>query len=885
MTSDSPHGWDCGQVSDRRQFPGALQVYDQWMNVKRDSKLPFAIYGTDTSAEGEPDSRFSWSDPDNWTDFDSAHRSKAWPKVADDLAFILQRPDEPYAAPADDVLFVDLDDVRDPITGEVIPQALAVLARLGRTYTEVSTSGGGLHAFYTGALPDGHRQLSWELDGDPAFEHDKPPAVEIYDGKRQAIVTGHHVVQSPSHTHDVDTDALSALAEEHGRKRREMPDDHEPRTPTRSRDEVADLETTTDWDDVLDAVAHLTFGDVPTSTDENHTSTRHDGTVDLDPAYRVSDSGTGATLAADGSVVYDRKHDVAMDPLDLLAVEEGIIGIGDELAGQDFLDALEVARVSGAPIPEFVSETDAARAELAAAADTVRENDAQAEADAVAGDDDDAAGQARELADDHSEEAAAIDDGDRPWPAVRQLFDDPEVPKREAAGALRNLLADAYEWAAMRDTGELYHYAPALGIYRPKGEQLVGDLLATNLPQHYSRHLREETAAYLRDTNWTDRDAFGGSESDPVVAVKNGVVDLSDGSFYDHSPDRMFVSRVEADYDPDATCPEFDAFLDDVVEKDKAKALVYELIGHAMHPGYPVAGFAMFTGDGANGKSTLLTWIENFLGPSSVSSESIHDLTTSRFSTSALYGKKANICAELDADELKSTGVLKNLTGGDSVRAEKKHEDTFTFHNEATLMFAANEPPETPDQTKAFWRRLLLVNFPNEFRPGDPDYEEERVLLARIQTEAEKSGVLNRAIEGAQKLRADGEFTTPIDRDEIARHYEMASDPVAKFVNDCLAEDHQAEEFYDDIYAVYVRWCDENDVTKKGDKVLPSELKKHINYDSARPRVGGSRKTRYDGITFTGRGDELLRELRSPDDGSEDGAPTGIHHYGDGGDR
>jgi hypothetical protein len=80
------------------------------------------------------------------------------------------------------ITFIDLDDVRDPDTGEVEPWARR-LVNIFESWTEVSVSGEGLHIFVHGRLPG--PGLSNYLDGDPEQK------IEVYDRGRFAYLTGH----------------------------------------------------------------------------------------------------------------------------------------------------------------------------------------------------------------------------------------------------------------------------------------------------------------------------------------------------------------------------------------------------------------------------------------------------------------------------------------------------------------------------------------------------------------------------------------------------------------------------------------------------------------------------------------------------------------------
>jgi primase-polymerase (primpol)-like protein len=77
----------------------------------------------------------------------------------------------------DDLVGVDLDDCRDPISGELDETARDIVDRLN-SYTEVSPSGTGVHVLVEGTLPGGRNRRG---------------SVELYDRARFFTVTGDHV--------------------------------------------------------------------------------------------------------------------------------------------------------------------------------------------------------------------------------------------------------------------------------------------------------------------------------------------------------------------------------------------------------------------------------------------------------------------------------------------------------------------------------------------------------------------------------------------------------------------------------------------------------------------------------------------------------------------
>jgi len=85
----------------------------------------------------------------------------------------------------------------------------------------------------------------------------------------------------------------------------------------------------------------------------------------------------------------------------------------------------------------------------------------------------------------------------------------------------------------------------------------------------------------------------------------------------------------------------------------------------------------------------------HFLGRRNVAAKTLQRIEGNRFSIGGLFGKLANICADLPAQDLSSTAMFKSLTGGDEVTGEHKFLNEFAFTPFARLIFSANRPPKS----------------------------------------------------------------------------------------------------------------------------------------------------------------------------------------------
>jgi putative DNA primase/helicase len=342
---------------------------------------------------------------------------------------------------------------------------------------------------------------------------------------------------------------------------------------------------------------------------------------------------------------------------------------------------------------------------------------------------------------------------------------------------------------------QLYVYAG--GVYQP-GESRLAHRIAEILADSWRRGREAETLAFLRASSpeiW---------ERPPLdrINVRNGVLDLATGVLEPHTPEFRSPVQLAVAYDPDARCPRIDRFLEEVVGAETA-AVFFEIAGYLCTPDNSQQLAVMFEGPGGNGKSKALSLLTAFLGPSNVSTVPLHKLEEDRFAAADLYGKLANVFADLDARALRSSGEFKAITGGDAVRAERKHRDSFSFVPYARLLFSANQPPPTSDSSQAFFDRWIVVPFHRRIRGSTG---EDRDILAKLTTQHELSGLLNRALEALAALRQRGRFTTTEATLAAAAAFRQETDSVAGFLAECVELDPEGRWPRPAVYQAYSDW-------------------------------------------------------------------------------
>jgi putative DNA primase/helicase len=321
--------------------------------------------------------------------------------------------------------------------------------------------------------------------------------------------------------------------------------------------------------------------------------------------------------------------------------------------------------------------------------------------------------------------------------------------------------------------GKLFHYAN--GVYRPNGRRRI-DRCCKKLmeewgaTQSWNTHRVKEVREYLR----TDAPILWDRPPLDVVNVKNGLLHLKTRALHPHTPDHLSTVQLPVAYDPQALCPAWHQFLNEVFPED-CQDLPWQLIAWLMTPDTSIQKAVLLLGEGRNGKSTFLTAVKAFLGKENVAGVSLHKLESDRFAAARLVGMLANICPDLPSEDLAGTSVFKALTGGDPVHAERKYCESFEFEPFARLVFSANHPPRSADSSKAFFRRWLVVPFERTFS-GEKEIRRD-VLDAKLADPEEMSGVLNMALDALKRIREKG--ITESDTMRGARNeFRQVTDPV-----------------------------------------------------------------------------------------------------------
>jgi len=96
-------------------------------------------------------------------------------------------------------------------------------------------------------------------------------------------------------------------------------------------------------------------------------------------------------------------------------------------------------------------------------------------------------------------------------------------------------------------------------------------------------------------------------DADPwLLNVRNGTVDLRTGQMREHHHGDLLTKQAPVVFDPEASAPTWEAFLQRILPSEALRSFVQKVIGYAASGVVSEEILVILHGVGANGKSTLV---------------------------------------------------------------------------------------------------------------------------------------------------------------------------------------------------------------------------------------------------------------------------------------
>ena len=354
----------------------------------------------------------------------------------------------------------------------------------------------------------------------------------------------------------------------------------------------------------------------------------------------------------------------------------------------------------------------------------------------------------------------------------------------------------------------------------------------------------DETLAQIRLLTFREASEFNPPSHIPF---RNGLLRLADWKLVPHTPDLIYLWRVEASLIENRLnnislndCPMYKKFLIDTYEPwDIPMLLQYG--GYAFYPTFPRQKVLWNVGRPRVGKGTNARVWKN-LNPTGYGAISFEKLMISenRFVFQGIEGKNLLVDPEVKRNYKKGArpdyGNFNKLFGGDTVDLEEKNKKTTEYVSKAKGLFLANLPiPRIDDEP--FLSRVLLV----KSRDRIISNEERIANLDEKIVEAERDQIATLFVRYLKVLESrNWNFISELPTDATMEMWDMFSDAVQHYLEEMISFQEGTEIKCDDMYDSFSEWC-----KAKGIPLMKSQsFKKSVGYIYPKAKRG-TKKSRY----------------------------------------
>ncbi len=405
--------------------------------------------------------------------------------------------------------------------------------------------------------------------------------------------------------------------------------------------------------------------------------------------------------------------------------------------------------------------------------------------------------------------------------------------KKASAGALP-------PWYSVNEDGKLKFMPGVLADYLVKNSKVmyaaqqfymyadgvygrITDLTAKNIVREHMLVNEAKTNQIIDAVSqWkmmTEADVRELNPNPYLINVKNGMYDVLKGQLVPHDERYHSTMQLNVTFDQQAQCPRFMQFLQETLEADQIP-LIQEMLGYCLIPVARAQKCFVLVGEASAGKSVLLRVISDILlGDENVSHVSWQALNE-RFKPAELFGRLANVFADLPTKNIDDNGIFKALVGEDKLTVERKNKDPFSFMSTARLIFSCNSIPRNyGDRSEGFYRRLIIIRYTHAV----PKDKRDPGLVDKLKSEAD--GFFQFALEGLRRLIAnDYEFSVTESNVLELQKYREDSNSVLAFVKECCELDPDAMTATVDFYTKYKDYCEACGVTPFAQRRVGDEL-------------------------------------------------------------
>lgn len=326
------------------------------------------------------------------------------------------------------------------------------------------------------------------------------------------------------------------------------------------------------------------------------------------------------------------------------------------------------------------------------------------------------------------------------------------------------------------------------------------------------------TLRLLVDENMAD-------QTQNYINLENGLYNLEASRMEVHRSDLYLTSQLEFAYNPNATCPTWLKFLQQVLVTPDGKPdfelihLMQEAFGYSLTAYTHLRSSFWLVGPSGSGKSTLLKVLINLSGTGHMAID-LDAMKDNQYQLADVAGKRLVTFTEPDARSPLADGQYKRLVSSDTVSARQIHGKPFNFIPQCKLWGAMNDTPRVVDRSDAVYGRIIIFPMLNAIPKDKWDLSIDEKLRSEL------PGIFNWALVGWKRLQDNGQFSRAHQAEQARDEYKAENDAEATYAGERLEHEERFFVKADDLYQDYKWWCEANGFKPKNRNTVSKDWKR-----------------------------------------------------------
>ena len=327
-------------------------------------------------------------------------------------------------------------------------------------------------------------------------------------------------------------------------------------------------------------------------------------------------------------------------------------------------------------------------------------------------------------------------------------------------------------------------------------------------------------------------------DSNPsLLGFENGVYDLETDEFRQGRPEDYVslstgINYIEYDQD-NPYISQVMNFMEKVLTNENVRKYVMTLFASILDGKNRDEKFHMWTGSGSNGKSKIVELFQYAIGDyACIFNVSL--LTQKRVGSSATNselaiakGKRFAILQEPEENERLNVGIMKELTGGDTIQCRPLYKEPIKFKPMFKMILTCNHMPAIPPDDGGTWRRVRRVEFASKFVDNpvhSNEFKIDRELTYKFEVWKETFMIM--LLECYKEYKTIGKIIEPKEVLDATNEYQRKNDIFADFCETYIEYDAGDIADVNELFDKFKEYCSTDNIKSIKKPVFTEAMEK-----------------------------------------------------------